>query len=310
MDKLKTMNLTDSPIQKRGKEDVLKRAPLAKKVAQLVKGYKGKGSYVIGVEGIWGAGKTSFINLVLENFNSKDVVVVKFNPWNFANQNELIVDFFDSFLAGIDSSESEAEIKQTLSAYSKKLLRQTEFEFSPTFSLFGTIKFSLGKAKKIGETPTLGGMRKTIDSLLQKRSKKILVVIDDIDRLDKQETLLILKMVKMTASFPNTVFLLAYDREKVAERITEPGIGGEDYLKKIVQVSFQIPVPDKQSMRSILFKGLDASLDAVYGNFTFTKATLKNFFPMLLLLFGEGKVTINRIKARIQTLEKNTSHAL
>ena len=298
---------TDSPIQKKGKEDVLKRAPLAEKVAQLIKRYKGKESYVIGIEGIWGAGKTSFINLVLENFKANDAVIVKFNPWNFANQNELIADFFDSFLAGVNNSDEDSEIKETLAAYSKKLLKQTEFEFSPSFSVFGAANFSLGKVKKVGGIPTLSEMRKNIDTLLHRRSKKILVVIDDIDRLDRQETLLILKMVKMTANFPNTVFLLAYDREKVAERITEQGIGGEDYLKKIVQVSFTLPVPDKQNLRGVLFSGLDATLNTVYGGYTFNQEEQKHWEAVFHHGLGDLFITIRDINRFLSSLQLNWS---
>lgn len=297
---------TDSPIQKKGKEDVLKRAPLAQKVSQLVKNYQGKESYVIGIEGVWGAGKTSFINLILENFNSSGVVIVKFNPWNFSNQNELIADFFDSFLTGLDEQGGDSEIRKTVSAYATKLLKQTELEFSPSFSFLG-FQLSLGKLKKFGGTPTLGEMRKTIDSLLRKLNKKILVVIDDIDRLDKQETLLVLKMVKMTANFPNTVFLLAYDREKVAERITEKGIGGDDYLKKIVQVSFTIPVPDKQSLRGALFKGLDESIDSVYGSYTFNKEEQKHWEAVFQSGFGDLFVTIRDINRYLSSLQLNWS---
>lgn len=297
---------TDSPILKKGKEDVLKRAPLAEKVAKLVKGYKGKESYVIGIEGIWGAGKTSFINLVLENFDKNDAVIIKFNPWNFSNQNELISDFFESFISALSNSNSDSELKRTLSNYSSKLLKQSAFEFNPSVKWFG-FELSAGKIKKFGGTPTLAETRKSIDTFLHKVQKKILIVIDDIDRLDKQETLLILKTVKMTANFPNTVFLLAYDREKVANRITEPGIEGEDYLKKIVQVSFTLPVPDKQNLRSVLFSGLDQTLDSIYGGYTFNKDEQKHWEAIFHKGFSGLFVTIRDINRFLSSLQLNWS---
>lgn len=296
---------TDSPIRKKGKADVLKRAPLALKVAQIIKGYKGKESYVIGIEGIWGAGKTSFINLILENFSTNSVVV-KFNPWNFSSQNELIADFFDSFVSGLHEKSEDDEIRKTLAGYTTKLLKQTELEFSPSLSFMG-FQLTPGKIKKFGGTPTLSEMRKKIDALLSKRNKKILVVIDDIDRLDKQETLLILKMVKMTANFPNTVFLLAYDREKVADRITEEGISGEDYLKKIVQVSFTLPVPDKQNLRSVLFNGLNTVIDSIYGSYTFNKEEQKHWESVFHHGFGDLFTTIRDINRFLSSLQLNWS---
>lgn len=296
----------DSPIQKKGKEDVLKRAPLASKVSKIIKDYKGKESYVIGIEGIWGAGKTSFINLILQNFKANDVVIVKFNPWNFSSQNELIADFFDSFMAGLSEQSDYIEIKKTLSNYATKLFKQTELEFSPSFSFMG-FQLKPGKLKRLGGTLTLGEMRKKIDTLLGKRNKKILIVVDDIDRLDKQETLLVLKMVKMTANFPNTVFLLAYDREKVADRITEQGISGEDYLKKIVQVSFTLPVPDKQNLQNFLINGLDLIIDSIYGKYTLNKEEQKHWEAVFHHGFGDLFTTIRDINRFLSSLQLNWS---
>ena len=68
-------------------------------------------------------------------------------------------------------------------------------------------------------------------------------MIEDIDRLDSNETKLIFKLVRLIADFPNTVFMLAYDRDRVAERLTENDIYGEEYLKKIIQLPFLIPKP-------------------------------------------------------------------
>jgi len=64
----------------------------------------------------------------------------------------------------------------------------------------------------------------------------------------------------MTANFANTIFLLAYDRGKVCLRMDENGIKGEDYLKKIIQVSFTLPNPDPQDLFKILFQDIDASI--------------------------------------------------
>ena len=91
--------------------------------------------------------------------------------------------------------------------------------------------------------------------------KRIIIVVDDIDRLDNHETKLIFKLVKITANFANTIFLLAYDRGKVCERIDEKGIMGEEYLKKIIQVSFTLPKTDPQDLFKILFSDIDATIN-------------------------------------------------
>ena len=50
------MILPDYPIEGKN-NDRLKRLPLALKVAELIRRFEGKESFLIGVEGPWGSGK-------------------------------------------------------------------------------------------------------------------------------------------------------------------------------------------------------------------------------------------------------------
>jgi predicted KAP-like P-loop ATPase len=255
--------LPDYPI-KSEKEDLLRRGPLARRVASLISDFRGDESFVIGIDGAWGSGKTSFVNLVLEQLrNNHNIVIREFNPWNFSGQNELIEDFFNSLISIVRQvAEEQGEGVKKIREYASKLARKSEFAFEPEISVFG-VKFKAGQLRKFHGGKTIQESRNLVDELMRKLDEKIVIVIDDTDRLDVDETKLIFKLVKMTANFPNTVFLLAYDREKVAEKITEKGLPGEDYLKKIVQVNFRLPRPDQADLYRILFHDIDESIKEI-----------------------------------------------
>jgi predicted KAP-like P-loop ATPase len=250
--------LPDYPIRFKT-EDLLRRVPLAEKVASLILDFQGEESFVIGIDGAWGSGKTSFVNLVLEQLVGIEnrVSIIEFNPWNFSGQSELIEDFFNSLLSAIKENEPG---RQRIKEYAAKLIKKSELTFEPEVSVWG-VKVSVGKLRKFGGKKTLQESRKAVDALLRGTGKRIVIVVDDTDRLDIQETKLIFKLLKMTANFPNTVFILAYDREKVAEKVTEQGLPGEEYLKKIVQVNFRLPQPDQQDLNRILFRDIDKSIE-------------------------------------------------
>ena len=89
--------LPDNPISTKEK-DLLHRYPLASRIATIINRFNGDESLVIGIEGEWGSGKTSFINLILNDLKSTNSLIIKFNPWNFSDQNELIKDFFNSII--------------------------------------------------------------------------------------------------------------------------------------------------------------------------------------------------------------------
>lgn len=252
------MILSDYPIESK-KDDRLKRAPLARKVADLISGFEGSESFVIGIEGEWGSGKTSFVKMVLESLGN-EVSHLDFNPWNFSDQGSLLNDFFSSF-SEIEPIKENENLKEKIAGYAKKFCPQG---FQGAIGLWG-LSFGLSRRKSLGES--LSKSREDLNKALNQLDKKVVVTIDDIDRLDTDETKLIFKLVKMTANFPNTIFILAYDRNRVEERLTvkNDGFSGSEYLKKIIQVSFMIPQPESKDLHRILFADLDKTIEAIYG---------------------------------------------
>lgn len=239
--------LVDPPIKSKT-QDRLNRAPLAEKVADMVLSYKGHESFVIGIEGDWGSGKTSFIEMMLEHIKKTSKtnapIVIKFNPWNFTNIDALYSDFFAQF------GDCFGNKKKWIN-YGKKIFQRTNLDIS----FFG---FSIGKS---GAGTSLRELRNQIESDLNKVDNKIIIVVDDIDRLDKQETREVFKLVKLNANFPNVTYILAYARDKV-EVILGDDFPGAEYLKKIVQVSFTLPQPPNHQLYAILGEELDKLLDA------------------------------------------------
>ena len=285
----------DSPVRTK-EEDLLDRAGMAARVAEFINRSCGAEnpcdeSLVVGIEGEWGSGKTSFINLILENLKPEEpelpeFLIIEFNPWNFSDQNELITDFFKSIIDVLESEktiggnyfEIETAVRK-IKRYFPKLLERSNVNFG----IPGVLSVGLDLEGMTGDP--LERRKKEINGLLAKIGKPIVIVIDDIDRLDARETMLVFKLVRMTANFANTVFLLAYDRGKVGELISEKGIKGEEFLKKIVQLSFPLPKADQRDLFGVLFR----ELDEIIGEFddknwnrgqweSFRDSCLKKFF--------------------------------
>ena len=259
----------DSPIRAK-EEDLLGRDRMAASVAGMInRSFVHKAardeSLVVGIEGEWGSGKTSFINLILKNLESsgREHSTIKFNPWNFSDQNELITDFFNSIIDALkreNEDGSDGRIEK-IKDYCSKLLERVELKGEAKITVPGVGEVSFGGMRKTSDDP-LEKQKKEINGLLEEIGKRFVVVIDDIDRLDAQETRLVFKLVRKTANFANTVFLLAYDRGKVGELISEKRVSGEEFLKKIVQLSFPLPLPDQRSLFRILFKELGRAMES------------------------------------------------
>ncbi len=81
----------------------------------------------------------------------------------------------------------------------------------------------------------------------------LLVVIDDIDRLIPSEVQELFQLIKVNADFPNVVYLVLFDRSVVEKNIEKVvAVSGRDYLEKIVQVGFDVPLIERARLHRVL----------------------------------------------------------
>ena len=249
-------------------EDLLSRYSFAKALANAILSYESDDSISVGLFGEWGSGKTSLINLTLEEIRSfsrqREPFIIKFNPWNFSDQNQLIQQFFNELslvLCRDDSAAKHVKIGRTIQKYARFF---EPFDYVPTVSFIGKIAKALkgvGKAtEKAGEEAlkNLSAVKSELNILLRDIDTKIIIVIDDIDRLNNTEIRQIFQLVKSLADFPKTIYLLSFDKNVVINALKKVQEGsGNDYLEKVIQVPFEIPQISKQEVEHFLFKKLD-----------------------------------------------------
>ena len=100
--------------------------------------------------------------------------------------------------------------------------------------------------------------REKIEEGLSEINEKIIIVIDDIDRLINSQIRDIFQLVKQLADFPNVIYILVMDREVVCRALNEvQKIDGEEYLEKIIQVPFEIPELRKARLNTIFFNKIE-----------------------------------------------------
>jgi predicted KAP-like P-loop ATPase len=123
----------------------------------------------------------------------------------------------------------------------------------------------------------------------------LLVVLDDADRLTPNELQQLFQLVKVNADFPNVVYLLILDRQIAAEHLGKVlSIDGNDYLEKIVQIPFDVPVLSRSRLQKILFGGLNQLLADCPESVKFDKGRWGNLFVNVLQYFFENLRQVNR----------------
>lgn len=258
----------DNPITKL-EEDALGRIKPASSFAKQLLALDPSEGVVVGVLGPWGSGKTSFVNLSQAFLKESGVTVLEFNPWMFSGADQLVQFFFIELAAQLKLRPSLAEIGELVEDY------------GDTFSGLGwlpvigpwiergrvvtDILAKILQRKKEGVRASQNKLREA----LKKIDKPIVVVLDDIDRLSTPEVRDVFKLVRLTANFPNIVYLLAFDRYRVEQALGEQGIPGRDYLEKILQIGIDLPAVPSHVLNSQIFKAIDSALEDIEspGNF-------------------------------------------
>ncbi len=262
---------SDQPIEKK-EYDCLNRTEFSKQLAKAILSYAKKDNFAISLCGKWGSGKTSIINMVIEEINQLTnddetihrPIVVKFNPWNYSDCSQLIKQFFVTIqneLKTSDGSETLNAIGNALQKYSSVL------DYSAYIPVIGPY---LGPLKELvsgvgahlagvaDENSSIDMQKQKVIEALSKQEQKIIVIIDDIDRLNNAQIRAIFQLVNSLAGFPNMIYLLSFDREVVTRALQEEQkCDGEEYLEKIIQVPFEVPEANKDLVNKVLFARLD-----------------------------------------------------
>ena len=253
---------TDQPIQGTSDDpDLLNRSDFASHLAKLLLLDKENDCLTVSIEGEWGCGKTSLINLAKQSIReeNKKATIIEYNPWLAGHPESLIQDFLLQFSAQLqltDSNEAALNASKELIAYSSlfgvaKLIPGAE----PWASIVEKVFSRAGKStKKIAELKKLDlvGTKRKVQKSIEKIDSPIIVIIDDIDRLTPAETFQILRLTKAVADFPGTSFLLAFDPKYVNSVLEANNIANApEYLDKIIQLRMPMPFISSRGMQSL-----------------------------------------------------------
>ena len=269
----------DRPIETPA-EDRLGRYPFAQKLARDLTNWHSKESLVVGLNGKWGSGKSSVKKLIFHALKEAGdpLTCVEFNPWLVSGEEAITRAFFNEITKKLLTykDEGKAVRLEKWRKYSKYLSLSSKLASGvevaglliPGLAVIGgAAKATLNKGAELADTAadsledtelSLTDLKAELSAEFAKLPKPILVVIDDIDRLTKQEIRLVIQLIKSNADFPNITYLLLYQRETVARSLEEIlGEDGHSYLQKIVQVDLDIPPPRPLKLRAFLSDAID-----------------------------------------------------
>ena len=252
---------SDRPIES-AKADKLHRAAFAASLAQDIAAIPAGPGQVLALVGPWGAGKTSVLKMVCERLDELggSPVVVEVNPWLFSGTEQL-VELFISELADKLSSRTDkraATVSKRLQDYADVL---NDLSWVPIASRLGLVARLLARLLQLRtrmHTGSIEGRRAAIGKALSEANERLLVLVDDIDRLTDSEIRDVVRTVRLVGDFENVVYLLAFDRARVEKALGDKDdpVSGRDYLEKIVQTIHPLPAIRYDDLSAAFAEGI------------------------------------------------------
>jgi hypothetical protein len=221
--------------------DEFNRESYAGRIAEYILGTTTRTSFNIGIFADWGAGKTDFLlrlktTLEKANTDKDENIIIEFNPWRAGKTDILIDDFFKT-------------LSEKLKPYNKSISSKI-VDYSN--QLFKTGKEIQLRALDmiINELVNDGSIKSKFEEInksLIKTGKRLIIFIDDLDRLSGSEVFEVLKIIRNTANFSNTFFVVGLDEQYVVQALTKTNSITKEhqYLKKIFQLTITLPIITK-----------------------------------------------------------------
>ncbi len=245
----------DNPIEQHS-DDKLGYNKLAQKIVNEILTLKpSTRAFNIGINGEWGIGKTSLINMIINllerksKTNNSDHVIVKYSPLLINKSNNLTSDFLLKLNSALKkySIESSNQFRQ----YIYSLTSKVKDIWSLIISIFyGDKNYELGF--------------KELERILNKIDRRVITIIDDLDRLSKDEILEVLRLIRNICDFPDIIFVVAYDKSYLCEKLNKDGEKkAEKFLEKFFTCDVNMPLINQRLFREEIFKDIKRSIPGI-----------------------------------------------
>lgn len=281
--------------------DELGRGPFVKHLASILLGdIAGSHALYIGLHGEWGEGKTSVLNLVRRKLaqNSR-IVFVDFCSWEHEDKKDLPYVLF-SRIARTVADRLDLRLAFLLFRYAILLVPRRLISIAGPFEwiIDLTVRF-------LNAITTTERMRLRIEQRIESLDAKIIVVVDDMDRLEPDDIRSLLRILRTSGDLSQFVYCLLVSRNYLIKGVAKSGKKemsqeeAEDYIQKIVQLELDLP-PVQVGVRQEIFARRLQDVLHGYGLPTFcVRDALVEYFRFYIRNYRSMIRLINRLIVRI-----------
>lgn len=284
--------VVDGPIRDL-KDDMLERSAFVESLASQVVEFKGPDSFVMGIYGGWGEGKTSVLNLLKNEIRSlhdadktpsrREIIFIHFDPWHYTDSRTMLAAFYDEITAAVNKEYYYPDLGKALESYKELMLSAVE---SAGF------KISMPKTGV-----SLEESRKHVQQCIDLLKLRLIIFVDDIDRVDIDGLMKTFQLVKLNADFNNTFFVLSLDPARVRKTLSQ-NRKDKEFLEKIIQLPIFLPEISQEDID----KYLQGEIEKIIKAEGFSVEALSEFYDKYYREVSSSVATMRSAKRYINAL--------
>lgn len=190
-------------------------------------------SFVIGLEGEWGAGKTTILNNLKNKLSksNKDITIVdNFDLWTYETQEALLLAIFQVIL---DKSNIKCNIM-----FSKEII-DTIISLVGSDKKVGTMIKSLLFKENLNND--VSKIKEQISKYLHEHNINIVFFIDNIDRANANNIIFLFKIINTILDIDNITYVLSYDKARIGRILENTLEIDPHFTEKIIQQEIKVP---------------------------------------------------------------------
>ncbi len=246
---------TDTPVE-RLEQDIMDVKVYVESLSEFILGCSTP--MTIAIQGDWGSGKTSMMNMIKQTIEDK-IVPIWFNTWQYSQfdmASYLSTSLLSNFLEKIGAEEESQHFLRSVAKGALAFTKTAAVVMTEQLAggtIAGNVKEKLAETSKQDSAKALEELRDKIRAAVDRKIKlsrkdRIVVFVDDLDRLAPEKAVELLEVLKVFMDVPNCVFVLAVDYAVVTQGLEKKfgvSVGhakGKSFFDKIIQLPFAIPI--------------------------------------------------------------------